>query len=67
MQFVVKATSGTGSICWLTVRNAKGNRMLGPRWMAGVFETEAEARIAIAKMPQDIEKSSLVFAVEKAG
>jgi|HubBroStandDraft_6_1064221.scaffolds.fasta_scaffold918986_3 hypothetical protein len=68
MQFVVKATSRrTGSVSWLTVRNARGDRMLGPRWMAAIFETDAEAGIAIAKMPRDIETSSHVFTVEKIG
>jgi hypothetical protein len=41
--------------------------MLGPRWMAAIFETDAEAGIAIAKMPRDIETSSHVFTVEKIG
>jgi hypothetical protein len=67
MQFVVWASDRTGTR-WLSVPNAGGIRMLGPRWMAAVFETEAEARMAMAKcaeMLEDLGKSDIVFTIEQ--
>jgi hypothetical protein len=68
MQFIVKAVSRTGEVRWLTVRNAKGERALGPLWMAAVFETDAEVRMVIAKlaeMPYAADWSDVVFTVQQ--
>jgi hypothetical protein len=66
VNYIVKSTDRTGNVCWLSVANVKGIRELGPRWMAATFETEAEARIAIDKMPLTVKASAVVFTVEKA-
>jgi hypothetical protein len=64
--FVVKATGRTGHIHWLSVANKDGFRTIAARAMAGVFETETDARIAIAKLPRAFGDVGLIFYVERA-
>jgi hypothetical protein len=66
-QFVVRATE-MSITSWLSVRNANGIRTLGPRWMAAVFETDAEARMAMgkfAKTPAALGMFDISFTVER--
>ena len=63
MRFVVKATGLTGNVNWLSAPDPEGVRSLVPREMADVFQTEAEAHVAIAKMPHAFK--GIIFSVEK--
>ena len=64
MPFVVKMTSRTGGVGWLSAANEKGFRTLAPRKMAGVFPTFTDARTAIAVLPPAFADVGLIFSVE---
>jgi hypothetical protein len=67
MGFVVKLTTPTGTVCWLSAPTARGIRTLDTRTNAEVFETQEDARIAIERMPPEFVKGgSASFSIESA-
>ena len=66
MGFVVKATSRRGRALWISRPGIDGLRALVPRERAEVFETEADAHVAIGKMPRVFDGMGYIFAVEVA-
>jgi len=66
MPFVVKAVGRRGTVCYLSEANEIGFRTLATREMAGVFQTVADARTAIAKLPRAFKDVGLIFYVERA-
>jgi hypothetical protein len=66
MVFVVKLTSPTGGVSWLSTPNVDGIRTLVVRKRAEVFQTYEDAHVAIRKMPLDTDKSGTIFSVESA-
>jgi len=52
MSFIVKATGPHGSTRWMTDPKLRGVRTLGPREQAEIFETEADALVAINDLAQ---------------
>jgi hypothetical protein len=66
-RFVVKATSATGQIMWVSPPRPGNQRVFGPRENAERFRTRGEARSAIGQMPQAFEHAGFTFAVEEAG
>jgi hypothetical protein len=65
MPYVVKAISDRGPVTWLR-RSARGIRSLSIREHAEIFQTEEEARTAIAQMPAAFTRAGLAFCVEEA-
>ena len=63
MPFVVRATSRTGTISWLSAPSVDGFRTLTTRDHADVFQTVADAHTAIATLPRAFEDSGLIFSV----
>jgi hypothetical protein len=66
MGFVVKLTSPTGTVCWLSAPTAKGLRILVGRDRAEVFEPPKEAQMAIQTMPDVFVRDGAVFSIESA-
>jgi hypothetical protein len=64
MQFVVKLTSRTGGVFWLSAANAEGTRTLATRENADVFRSYEDANIAIRKLPQAFKGIGRAFSVE---
>ena len=64
--YVVKAVSLTGHAMWVSVPQADGHRVFGPREQAEIFKTRTEAHSAIGKMPLAFEHAGFSFAVEAA-
>jgi len=64
--FVVKLTSRTGGVCWLSAANESGFRTVTTRESADVFQTYEEANIAIRKLPQALKGIGRTFSVESA-
>jgi hypothetical protein len=66
MPFVIKLTSRTGGMFWLSAANAEGIRMITTRESAGVFRTYEDANTAIRKLPQAFKVIGRIFSVESA-
>ncbi len=66
MTFVVKLTSRTGGVSWLSTPSVDGIRTLVVRERAELFQTYQDAHVAIRKMPLDTDKSGAIFPVESA-
>jgi hypothetical protein len=64
MPFVVKLTSRTGGVCWLSIPNAEGIRTLVGRESADVFRKYEDANSAIRKLPQAFKGVGRAFSVE---
>jgi hypothetical protein len=66
MAFVVKLTSRTGGVFWLSAANRDGSRTLAARENAGLFQKYEDGNIAIRKLPQTFKGSGRTFSVEPA-
>ncbi len=66
MRFVVKLTSRTGGMFWLSAANGEGVRTITPRESAGLFVTYEEASTAIRKLPPAFKGIGRTFSVESA-
>jgi hypothetical protein len=66
MAFVVKLTSRTGGVSWLSAANGDGSRTLAARENAGLFERYEDANVAIRKLPQAFKGVGRTFSVEPA-
>jgi hypothetical protein len=66
MPFVVKLTSRTGAVCWLSAANENGIRTLGTRASADVFQKYEDGNIAIRKLPPAFKAIGRTFSVESA-
>jgi hypothetical protein len=66
MGFVVRATSRTGAINWISPPGFADIRVLGPREDAEIFGTWIEANAAIDSMPVQLERDGVRFTVEPA-
>jgi hypothetical protein len=66
MPFVVKISSRTGAVCWLSAANENGIRTLGARESADVFHKYEDGNIAIRKLPQALKAVGRTFSVESA-
>jgi hypothetical protein len=66
MEFVVKITTRTGAVCWLSAANEDGLRTLGSRENADVFRTYEDANGAIRKLPQAFKGIGRTFSLESA-
>jgi hypothetical protein len=64
MPFVIKLTSRTGGVCWLSIPNAEGSRMLVSRESADVFRKYEDANRAIRKLPSAFKGVGRAFSVE---
>ncbi len=64
MPFIAKLTKAT---LWLSTANAAGVRTLTDHDGAAVFQTIADARVAIAKLPEVYQHFELTFLVEPMG
>ena len=67
MPFVVKLTSRTGGVFWLSAANENGFRALAGRESADVFQKYEDANVAIRKLPQAFKGMGRTFSVEPAG
>jgi hypothetical protein len=65
--FVIKAVSADGLAMWISPPRFGDHRVFGPREMAEVFRSPAEAHSTIGKLPRSFEHAGFTFAVEKAG
>jgi hypothetical protein len=66
MRLLVKLTSRTGTVCWLSAPTEKGLRILVRRERAEVFETPQDAQMAILTMPDVFVRDGAVFSIESA-
>jgi hypothetical protein len=66
MKLVVKLTSHTGSVCWLSAPTPKALRVVVGHERAEVFETPEDAQRAIQTMPDVFVRDGAVFSVESA-
>jgi hypothetical protein len=66
MAFVVKITSRTGGVCWLSAANENGFRTLATRESADLFQKYEDANIAIRKLPRTFKGIGRAFSVEPA-
>jgi hypothetical protein len=66
MPFVVKMTSRTGGVGWLSAANEDGFRKLGTRESADEFQKYEDGNIAIRKLPQAFKGIGRTFSVEPA-
>jgi hypothetical protein len=64
MPFIARLTKAT---LWLSTANAAGVRTLTDHDGAAVFQTAADARVAIAKLPEVYAHFELTFLVEPLG
>jgi hypothetical protein len=64
MRFVIKTTDREGHIAWLIRANGQGFRSVGPLDQAALFDSEDEARLAIANMPAIFASLGLQFEAE---
>ena len=64
MKFVVKGTTPSGDVVWLSPPDSDGFRNLGPRQTAEVFQERSDARLAIAEMPRPFRDAGFFFWVE---
>jgi len=65
MRFVIKTTDREGHVAWLTRANGQGFRSVGPLDQAALFDSEDEARLAIAKMPAIFASLDLLVETER--
>jgi hypothetical protein len=66
MEFVVKLTSRTGGMFWLSAANTEGFRTITTRESAALFRTYEDANLAIRKLPQGFKGIGRIFSVESA-
>jgi hypothetical protein len=64
--FVIKRTSRTGGVFWLSPANGDGIRTLAARENAGLFQRYEDANVAIRKLPQAFKGVGRTFSVEPA-
>jgi hypothetical protein len=64
--FVVKATSATGQVRWISPPRPGNYRLFGPRENAEVFRTRGEAHSAIGKIPRAFEHAGFTVSVDAA-
>jgi hypothetical protein len=66
LKLVVKLTSPSGTVCWLSAPTAKRIRIVVGRERAEVFDTLEDAQMAIRTMPDVFVRDGAVFSVEPA-
>jgi hypothetical protein len=66
MPFVIKMTTPSQNVCWLSAAKAFGTRTFGPREKAEVFNRQSDAQAVIAKLPRSLIEGGAAFSVEAA-
>ena len=66
MPFVIKMTTPSNNVCWVSAAKSFGARTLGPREKAELFPTQAAAHAAIASIPQSIAGTGVIFSIHSA-
>ncbi len=66
MPYLVKAVTTSGCVTWMLPPDRKGNRSLSNMAEPQTFENEADARAAIADMPEVFSEAGITFTVEAA-
>jgi hypothetical protein len=67
MPYVIKLTSRTGGIAWISPANKSGLRTLASRESADVFQKYEDGNVAIRKLPQAFKGIGRTFSVEPTG
>jgi hypothetical protein len=65
-RFVVKGTTPSRAVVWLSPPDSNGFRNFGPRRTAEVFQDKSAARLAIAEISRPIRDAGCFFWVEVA-
>ena len=65
-RFVVKGTTPSRAVVWLSPPDSNGFRNFGPRRTAEVFQDKSAARLAIAEISRPIRDAGCFFWVEIA-
>jgi hypothetical protein len=61
MKFVVKGTTPSRDVVWLSLPDSDGFRNLGPLQTAEEFQDKSDARLAIAEMPRPFRDAGFFF------
>jgi hypothetical protein len=66
MPFIIKLTSRTGGVFWLSAPSEDGSCTLAARENAGLFRRYEDGNIAIRKLPREFKGVGRTFSVEPA-
>jgi hypothetical protein len=64
MPYVVRAVTSSGYAIWLTPQGDRGFRSISERKLADVFDTQDDARQAIALMPGVFNDTGIRFTIQ---
>jgi len=66
MPFVIKMTTPSNNVCWVSTAKSFGARTFGPKEKAEIFKRQADAHAVIANLPRSVLYGGAVFSVEGA-